>query len=379
MPYVTIMQPERRQQITLEQILAGEVKVVPRMNRTQITGTITRKYPRTTDEMIMQFSLPRLTRLLKEFCQRHGELYSAKRESLYSTFFIPKRSGGLRRIDAPNSELKEALRELSSIFTDEFGALYHTSAFAYVKGRSTMDSARKHVQNQSHWYLKMDFSNFFGSTTLAFVMEQLSHIFPFSELVKLPDGKEVLEKALDLCFLNGGLPQGTPISPMLTNLMMIPFDHTIANILWSKGFAYTRYADDLTISHRYSFKANEIEAIIREELERLHAPFKVNSKKTHYGSNAGRNWHLGLMINSDNEITIGHKKKKQFKSMLNNYLTDRAAGKRWEISDVYTLQGLLSYYRSIEGDDIDGIVRVYNQKFGSDAEALMREDIRRGV
>ena len=108
---------------------------------------------------------------------------------------------------------------------------------------------------------------------------QLSKIFPFSEVARTPRGRNALTKALSLCFLNGGLPQGTPISPMLTNLMMIPFDHAIAGQLWKDGFVYTRYADDITISHKYGFDYQEICAKIRAELMQQKAPFELKSKR----------------------------------------------------------------------------------------------------
>ena len=79
----------------------------------------------------------------------------------------------------------------------------------------------------------------------------LSKIFPFSEMVKYPYGRDELQKALSLCFLNNGLPQGTPISPFITNVMMIAIDHKISKTLRdfdSRRFVYTRYADDLLIS-----------------------------------------------------------------------------------------------------------------------------------
>ena len=94
----------------------------------------------------------------------------------------------------------------------------------------TIDALKRHQRNNSRWFLKLDFSNFFGSTTHEFVLRQLSSIFPYSEIVKSERGREALSKALSLCFLNGVLPQGTPFSPTITNIMMIPIDHAIAKM-----------------------------------------------------------------------------------------------------------------------------------------------------
>ena len=110
-------------------------------------------------------------------------------------------------------------------------ALYHTNAFACVRGRSTIDALKRHQLNESKWFLKLDFADFSAAPHLQFVLDMLSRLFPFSELVKFTAGRDELEKALSLCFLNGGLPQGTPISPFITNVMMIAIDHKISNSL----------------------------------------------------------------------------------------------------------------------------------------------------
>jgi RNA-directed DNA polymerase len=165
--------------------------------------------------------------VLREFNRSKEVLFQADRKSLYHTFHIPKSSGGLRRIDAPQPELMNALRELKMLFEQHMFALYHTTAFAYVRGRSTVDAIKRHQRNESKWFAKFDFADFFGSTTPEFVLNQLSWLFPFSEIVKDSDRELELRKALSLCFLSGGLPQGTPISPFLTNVMMTPIDHNI--------------------------------------------------------------------------------------------------------------------------------------------------------
>ena len=51
-----------------------------------------------------------------------------------------------------------------------------------------------------------------------------------------------------LCTYEGGLPQGAPTSPRLSNLLMFGFDHTLTRFVLRRKGAYTRYADDITIS-----------------------------------------------------------------------------------------------------------------------------------
>lgn len=106
------------------------------------------------------------------------------------------------------------------------------------------------------------------------------------------------------------------------------------------------------------------------------APFTINASKTRYGSSAGRNWNLGVMLNKDNEITVGHKKKKQFQSMLYNYITDKNNGVAWERNDVQVMYGLHSYYRMVEKETIDAIVAYINKKMNVDVIRMMKDDLR---
>ena len=377
MPYITIKQPPSYRQITFEDILAG-IKDLGKYISTNTTNTRTYFTKDETLGLLEDADLAYMVSLLRAFNQSHGDLFARDRASLYRTFHIPKHGGGLRRIDAPEQALMDALRQLKTLIEQNMFALHHTSAFAYVRGRSTVDAIKRHQRNESKWFMKLDFSNFFGSTTPEFALSMFSLIFPFSEIVKSPAGKEELEKALGLCFLDGSLPQGTPISPFITNVMMIPIDHRISNALrdFEKNrFVYTRYADDILISSKWGFNQAKVLAFVSETLRAFNAPFHVNPEKTRYGSSAGRNWNLGVMLNKDNQITIGHQKKKRFKAMLDNYVRSKKNGDGWEPHDIQVLGGLISYYRMIERDYIDYVLQNYSEKNGLDIEASMKRDL----
>lgn len=377
MPYVTIQQQPIYHQITFDEILDGAIDL-SRMVVPNITNTRTHYRRELKNSFLERFDFNSMINILKQYNTQYASLFEVDRKSLYKTFYIPKKSGGLREINAPVPELMEALRQLKSIFETNMFALYHTSAFAYVKGRCTIDSIKRHQQNQSKWFAKLDFSDFFGSTTEEFVISMFSLIFPFSEIVKRNDGLEALKKALSLCFLNGGLPQGTPISPTITNIMMIPIDHQLCNKLrkMDERYVYTRYADDILISSKIGFDCNGLQDYILDVLKRFGAPFCLKKEKTRYGSSAGRNWNLGVMLNKDNEITIGHQKKKNFKAMCCNYVCDKKNGVSWDLHDVQVFAGLLSYYRMIEKDYINYVIEHNNKKFGVNIEALIKEDLR---
>lgn len=379
MVYITVMQPPMYRQMTLEEFLF-EVDTQPQVViNPNLTNTRTYATERVNERLLEHLDVAKLITKLTQFNEQTDELRQKNRHDLYRTFHIPKKSGGLRKIDAPEPELMDALRRLKRIFEDDFKALYHTSAFAYVKHRSTVDAVKRHQANESKWFGKYDLSNFFGSTTINYAMKMLSMVFPFSEVVKHSVGEQELRKAIELAFLDGGLPQGTPISPLITNIMMIPVDHKLANGFRdfnNQRFVYTRYADDFLISSKYSFSFREVEKFIVDTLKEFGAPFTIKSEKTRYGSSAGSNWNLGVMLNKDNKITVGHKKKRQFQAMLASYIMDKRSGKDWDKSDVQTMEGYRNYYRMIEGDTIDKMIEHINQKFGVDVVQLIKDDLR---
>lgn len=378
MYYITVKQPPMYHQMSLEEFLFN-VEVKPLVLNPNMTNTRTYETEEISDRFLRTISLNRLIRKLRNFNNTYGALKERDRHELYREFYIPKKSGGLRKINAPEPELMDALRALKTIFELDFGALYHTSAFAYIKHRSTLDAIKRHQTNESKWFGKYDLSNFFGSTTPEFVMKMFSMVFPFSEVIKTDEGRRELENALELAFLDGGLPQGTPVSPLITNIMMIPIDFELARGLREynhQRFVYTRYADDFLISSKYSFSFREIESYLVGVLRDFGAPFTIKPEKTRYGSSSGANWNLGVMLNKDNEITVGHKKKRQFQAMLTSYVKDRANGKPWDKNEIQIMEGHRNYYRMVEKDTIDAMVKHLGEKLNVDIVSLIKADLK---
>ena len=376
--YITVKQPPIYHQMTLEEFLFG-TDVSEQMLNSNLSNTKTYEFDRISNRFLDTIDVQELIQVLMVFNEQTKSLRDKPRHDLYREFHIPKKSGGLRKIDAPEPELMDALRRLKTIFEENFKALYHTSAFAYVKHRSTIDCIKRHQANESKWFGKYDLSNFFGSTTPEFVLHMFSMVFPFSEIMKDEIGKREFKTAISLAFLDGGLPQGTPISPTITNIMMIPVDFKLANGFRDfngQRFIYTRYADDFQVSSRYTFSFREVERFISDTLHEFGAPFQINSSKTRYGSSAGSNWNLGIMLNKDNEITVGYKVKKQFQAMLSSYIMDKKNGIAWDKTDIQTMDGYRNYYRMVEGETIDKMVEHVGRKFGVDVVQMIKQDLR---
>lgn len=297
---------------------------------------------------------------------------------MYREFNIPKRTGGFRTIDAPEDDLKMFMREFSNTFLRTFKLLTHDSAFAYIKGRSVIDAVKEHQNNKSRWFLKIDLKDFFGSCNKEFIVNQLYKIYPFA--LGGTDTIDLLSSLADLSCLNNKLPQGTPISPWLTNLIMIEFDYKINKLLnklandetiKKQRYVYTRYADDILISAKEKFDYQLVIEKLKEIFEGT--PLTIKAEKTRFGSSAGRNWNLGIMYNKDNTLTIGHKKKRQIKDNIYYFIKFKDT---FELEDCWWLQGNISWLKSVEPEYTEGLLTYYKNKFDIDVWQTLLDKIK---
>lgn len=374
MIYVTVKQHRKPKQLKWEDVLYERIS--PNQLTTgacsDSTATVTKQMESVPVDILRNVDVKQMVYALKRFNEDNAALFEKDRESMYTTFYIPKSTGGFRRIDAPCEELKHAMSRLAAILTDTCGVLYHTSAYAYIPGRCVQDVAKKHVKAKSQWYLKTDLSGFFPSTTLEFAMKMLAMVFPLSEIIKNQEGKEQLEKALSLGFLNGSLPQGSPLSPTLTNMIFLPIDFKLANEFAKRKLVYTRYADDTHISAEERFPYKDIIRFMAETFNEFDAPYVIKPEKTHFGSFKGQNWMLGMMLNGNFDITVGYKAKKYFKAALCSFILDTKNKKFWDLGDVQHLQGQMNWYMQVEPEYFASVVEKANSKWGVDVRTMMK-------
>lgn len=278
-----------------------------------------------------------LTEMLTYYANVHSYLTDdeLKRQQTH-TFQIPKKSGGYRTIIAPSNELKYVHKVLLKIMQDKLNILEHDAAYAYCSNRSTKDALRKHQENDSKYFLKVDIEDFFGSCSKELIKKQLFKVFPFTKMS--PRGRTDLA---DIATLDNALPQGFPLSPYITNMLMVPFDYEFSAYCKRKKLTYTRYADDIIVSSKEEFPFEAIIQKMKALFVDLEYPFNIKESKTRFGTREGRNWNLGLMLNKDNNITVGHVKKKILKTILFQLSRD-------EITSSDHIRGLFSYLKQIE-------------------------------
>ena len=118
MVYITVRQSPIYHQMTLEEYLFQNYQTPPVVNA-NIANTRTYEVENVSEHFSSKIGVEALIGKLVRFNNDTAELRAKERSELYETFYIPKKSGGLRRIDAPKAELMDALRRLKTIFEDE--------------------------------------------------------------------------------------------------------------------------------------------------------------------------------------------------------------------------------------------------------------------
>ena len=322
----------------------------------------------TSDEIVNRAQNETRAAYLEKIIEKIVEEYpdTSDMSSHYTTFKIPKHAGGMRTINAPDAILKRNLAIIKDV-CEAINVFSHDCAYAYVKERNTHQAIKLHQNRAFKWYMRLDMHDFFGSCNKDFIKKQLKQIPIFFLL-----SDEVLEKLLDICMLNGGLPQGTPLSPWLTNQIMIPIDYTIDKWCRKHNIVYTRYADDMLFSaNSRSFLETETQQFVTNLISST--PLTLNAEKTKITSINGQNFQLGLIVNQDNNITVGHRRKERFRATLMDFGTNKT---NWTTQECMEFLGLIQYYLSIEPEYFQKILEKYNLKFNTDIRLDLIEKIK---
>ena len=281
----------------------------------------------------------------------------------YQTFTIKKKSGADRTINAPVKGLKSILRSLNFVLKCMYEP--HEAATGFVMDKSIVDNAKKHVNH--HYVLNLDLKDFFHSfdrnrVKMGFIYE------PFN----LGGNKEPLAFLLaSLCThpfeidgeIKTVLPQGSPTSPTLTNILCKKLDRRLNGLANRFGATFTRYADDITFSsphNIYNDEAfnNELRRIIEEDQK-----LAINPKKTRLQKAAYRQEVTGLIVNE--KVNVRRRYVKQIRMWLyywekygyekaeqifkRDYIADKGHVKNMNAHLVNVLDGKLQFLKMVKG------------------------------
>ncbi|HVY48490.1 MAG TPA: reverse transcriptase family protein [Minicystis sp.] len=220
----------------------------------------------------------------------------------YVYFEVPKRSGGTRLLSAPQKKLAAA----QAWILDHVLARLPVEgpAHGFVRGRSTVTNAASHVARDV--VVNLDLSDFFPTISFARVrgLFQRMGYSPavatvFALLTTEPPRRKIAYDGKPYWVAVGdrGLPQGACTSPALSNLVAKKLDRRLAGVARKMGFAYTRYADDLTFSlparHRgeIGLLLARVRHVVTEE------GFALNPKKGRVQRKGGRQQVTGIVVN----------------------------------------------------------------------------------
>ncbi|MGF1505538.1 MAG: RNA-directed DNA polymerase [Chloroflexi bacterium] len=154
----------------------------------------------------------------------------------YRHFTVPKKDGSPRQLMEPGRDLKAAQRELLRRLNSLDP---HPAALGFREGLSIADHAWTHAGART--IITADIEDFFPST-------QATRIYDFWVRQRWVYDEIAARFLTRLTTYRGGLPQGAPTSPALSNLVNVGLDTKLAARARSAGATYTRYADDLVFS-----------------------------------------------------------------------------------------------------------------------------------
>jgi hypothetical protein len=285
----------------------------------------------------------------------------------YKQFTIPKKSGGERLIAHPSRDLKVLQRYIKENVLQ--ACAVHDSAAAYKEGASIRGNAETHAKNRV--ILKLDFRDFFHS-----IEPKDFRNYAKKNLLSLTT--EDVQICIKILFWGKGtvkpicLSIGAPTSPLISNILLADLDQKISRSAEKIGAAYTRYADDITISANRIEDVIELERRIRSAIAKTRSPKLVfNEEKRGLYTTASRRHVTGLNITPQGELSIGRERKRTISVMIHKFVTGQL-----DNADMGKLKGYLAFALDCEPTFVNRM----EQKYGKEAiSALLRLDLSRQV
>lgn len=279
----------------------------------------------------------------------------------YRSFEIPKKSGGVRTISAPTKMLKSLLTYTNRILSAFYEA--PECAMGFVPSKSIVDNAEKHIGK--HYVFNTDLKDFFPSISKSRVWATLK-CPPFSFNDTIADAIAGLcctemDKDGETVIV---LPQGSPCSPVLTNIVCQNLDRQLSRLAGQYHIVYSRYADDITFSSDHNvyqedgdFRKDLLTIIAKEH-------FSLNEKKTRLQKTGCRQEVTGLIVSDrvnvprnyirglDNLLYIWEKYgyKDAFTSFIKHYSSKQNLYKGLPSMES-VVEGKLMYLKMVKGDN----------------------------
>ncbi|MCJ2042242.1 retron Ec67 family RNA-directed DNA polymerase/endonuclease [Methylobacterium sp. J-059] len=233
-------------------------------------------------------------------------LYHIPDANKYTEFSIPKQSGGLRTIKAPVDRLNLLQKRLSDLlysYLDEIEPKkngFKTVSHGFIKDRSIITNAQVHKRRR--YVLNIDLNEFFSTINFG----RVRGIFIKDKRFEFHQDVATIIAQI-ACHANS-LPQGSPCSPIISNIVGRLLDVRLIRLARLYKCTYSRYADDITFSTNRAQFPSELAhpdpagsprwvlgfALTSEITNR---GFQVNNNKTRMQFKASRQLVTGLIVN----------------------------------------------------------------------------------
>ena len=223
---------------------------------------------------------------LKPYLAKH---WSEIKESLLSgeykpqavrVVFIPKPKGGQRQLGIPTVLDRLIQQALHHVLKPIFDPTFSENSYGFRKGKSAHQALKKAQEYQrlgKRWVVDMDLAKFF---------DEVNHDVLMSKIAKRIEDKRILR--LIRSYLRSGImidgivsqrdkgtPQGSPLSPLLSNIMLDELDRELER----RGHCFCRYADDCNIYVSSRRSGERVLGSITNYVEKK-LRLKVNRKKS---------------------------------------------------------------------------------------------------
>jgi RNA-directed DNA polymerase len=193
---------------------------------------------------------------------------------------IPKPDGGVRLLGIPTVIDRFLQQAMAQALTPLFEPLFSNHSYGFRPGRSAhqaVQQAREYVQEGYEWVVDIDLEKFFDRVNHDMLMAKVARVVKDKRVLKLiraylNSGVMVNGVVMDT---EEGTPQGGPLSPLLSNVMLDDLDKELEK----RGHKFVRYADDGNIYVRTRRAGERVMGSVKMFLEKK-LKLKVNPNKS---------------------------------------------------------------------------------------------------